>query len=214
MTPGPWYDHNPYGTRQVIGTVRALMRTDGLDVSLTAIARGCGTSRNFLYANWRSASALRLLALKAELAHAFGTADRTHPSDGTVRGITGHLVQVARVVRRHPTTASVARSSPAALSRAHTAVDGPLVRAAIDLISDLLHPLAPHGGLWSDPALHSRAWKILWVARPAALCPEAVGDQDREEALDRALTGLLDDLLAPWDSARQPPAPDSQAPPR
>ncbi|CAL9427725.1 hypothetical protein SUDANB58_01981 [Streptomyces sp. enrichment culture] len=202
MTPGAAYDHNPYSTRHVIGTVRALMRTDGLDVSLTAIARGCGTSRNFLYANWRSVRALHLLALKAELVGAFDTAGRTRPRDGTAAGIAEHLAQVVRTVRRHPTTAAVARSSPTAFARAHTATDGPLVRTATELVGDLLHPLAPLGGIWSDPALTSLAWKILWIARPAALCPEAVGDRDREDTLDRAFTELLRDLLAPWATPR------------
>ncbi|CAL9520790.1 hypothetical protein SUDANB6_03844 [Streptomyces sp. enrichment culture] len=214
MTPGAAYDHNPYSTRHVIDTVRALMRTDGLDVSLAAIARGCGTSRNFLYANWRSASALRLLALRAELVDAFDTAGRTRPGDGTAAGIVEHLTQVVRIVRRHPTTAAVARSSRTAFPRAHTATDGPLVRTATELVGDLLHPLAPHGGVWSDPALTSLPWKILWIARPAALCPEAVGDRDREDTLDRAFAELLRDLLAPWATTRRPPARDAQAPPR
>ncbi|MCZ9343527.1 hypothetical protein NGM37_37820 [Streptomyces sp. TRM76130] len=182
----------------MIDAVRALMRADGLNVSLTAIARACGTSRNFLYANWRSASALHLLALRAELAHAFVVADGTHPSDGTVTGIAGQLSQVVRLVRRHPTTAAVARSSPAAFARAHTATDGPLVHAVTGLVLDLLYPLVPHGGVAGDPALESRAWKIVWVARPAALSPGAVGDAEAEGVLDRAFGALLDDLLAPW----------------
>ncbi|MEV5544516.1 hypothetical protein AB0L35_00020 [Streptomyces sp. NPDC052309] len=202
MSPVAAYDRNPYSTGRVISTVRTLMRSDGLDVSLAAIARACGTTRNFLYSNWRSLSALHLRALQTELAHAFDTADRTHPSDGTVPGITEHLSQVVRLIRRHPTTAAVARSSPRAFSAAHTATDGPLVQVAAERVSNLLHPLVPHGGVWGDPALHSRPWKILWIARPAALCPEAVGDQCREDTLDRAFTELLHDLLAPWATTR------------
>jgi hypothetical protein len=45
-------------------------------------------------------------------------------------------------------------------------------------------------------------WKILCIARPAALCPEAVGDQDWEDALDGAYIQLLRDLLAPWAITR------------
>lgn len=198
MSPGFTYESNPYGAAQVVATVRELMRADGLDVPLTAIARDSGTSRNFLYANWKSASKLHLLALKAELAHAFDAAHRTHPSDGTVPGITGHLAHVVRSIRRHPTTAAVARSSPTAFNTAHTATEGPLVRLALERISDLLHPLVPNGGIWGDPALNSGTWKILWIARPAALCPEAVGDQRREGALDDAFAELMSDVLAPW----------------
>ncbi|MHA5048773.1 hypothetical protein [Streptomyces sp. SD15] len=200
MSPGYAYDHHPHSTGQVISTVRTLMRTDGLDVSLTAIARSCGTSRNFLYDNWKSAFRLCLLALKAELGHAFDTANRTCPSDGSVPGISDHLTHVVRGIRRHPTTAAVARSSPTAFATAHAAIEGPLVELVLGRISDLLHPLVPHGGVWGDPALHSRPWKILWIARPAALCPEAVGDQHREDALDGAFTELLSDLLAPWST--------------
>ncbi|TPQ21046.1 hypothetical protein [Streptomyces sporangiiformans] len=202
MSPRFAFERNPYGTGQVIATVRTLMRTDGLDVSLAAIARNCGTSRNFLYANWKSASALHLLALRAELAHAFDAAHRVCPSDGTAAGITDHLTHVVRIVRRHPTTAAVARSSPTALAAAHTAIEGPLMQVVTEQLSDLLHPLVPRGGIWGDPALKSRTWKILWVARPAALCPEAVGDQQWEDTLDNAFTELLRDLLSPW-----PPAP-------
>jgi hypothetical protein len=198
MSPGFAYERNPYGTAQVVATVRELMRADGLDVPLTAIARSCGTSRNFLYANWKSASALHLLALKAELAVAFDAAHRTRPSDGTVPGITDHLAHVVRNIRRHPTTAAVARSSPTAFIAAHTAAEGPLVRLALERVSDLLHPLVPNGGIWGDPALNSMTWKILWIARPAALCPEAVSDQRREDALDGAFAALMRDLLAPW----------------
>ncbi|MFF8590658.1 hypothetical protein ACF061_04315 [Streptomyces sp. NPDC015220] len=202
MSPEFAYGHNPHSTGHVLTTVRTLMRTDGLDVSLTAIARSCGTTRNFLYANWKSASGLHLLALGAELAQAFETAGRTRPSDGTVRGITEHLTQVVRVVRRHPTTAAVARTARRGLAAAHTATDGALVQIAIDRIGDLLHPLYPLGGIWGDPKLASKPWQILWIARPAALCPEAVGDQDREDTLDAAFTELLGDLLAPWDASR------------
>ncbi|MGW8062752.1 hypothetical protein ACVV2G_10835 [Streptomyces ziwulingensis] len=198
MSPAPWHDRDPLSTGNVLSTVCTLLRTDGLDVSMTAIARACGTSRNFLYANWKTASALHLRALTIELAQAFDVAHRTHPVDGTVRGIVEHLTQVVRVVRRHPVTAAVARTSPTALVRAHTATDGPLVRVVTERVSDLLHPLAPHGGVWSDAALHSRPWKILWIARPAALCPEAVGDQEWEDTLDGAFAELLRDLLAPW----------------
>jgi hypothetical protein len=109
---------------------------------------------------------------------------------------------VERVIRRHPTTAVVARSSPKAFSAAYTATEGPLFQAALERISDLLHPLCSRGGIWGDPALTSMPWKILWIARPAALCPEAVGDRDREKALDGAFTQLLHDLLAPWATAR------------
>ncbi|MCX4400581.1 hypothetical protein ACFV8Z_25535 [Streptomyces sp. NPDC059837] len=35
-------------------------------------------------------------------------------------------------------------------------------------------------------------------ARPAALCPEAVSDQRREDALDGAFAALMRDVLAPW----------------
>ncbi|MEU7468396.1 hypothetical protein AB0A94_07535 [Streptomyces sp. NPDC044984] len=192
------YDHNPHSTGHVIRTVRTLMRTDGLDVSLTAVARTCGITRNFLYANWKSASALHLRALRTELAQAFDTADRTSPSDGTVPGITAHLTEVVRVVRRHPTTAAVARTSPEAFSTAYTAAEGPLMQTATERISDVLHPLYSHGGVWGDPELGSRPWKILWIARPAALCPEAVGDRAREDTLDNAFGELLRDLLAPW----------------
>ncbi|MGP4047529.1 hypothetical protein [Streptomyces sp. 2A115] len=192
------YERNPHSTGQVIATVRTLMRADGLDVSLAAIARSCGTSRNFLYANWKSASALHLLALKSELAHAFHEAHRACPSDGTVQGISDHLSHVVRLVRRHPTTAAVARSSPTALTAAHTAIEGPLVQVVTEQLSDLLHPLVPRGGIWGDLALNSRTWKILWIARPAALCPEAVGDQHWEDTLDGAFTELLRDLLSRW----------------
>ncbi|PZH01639.1 hypothetical protein C1I97_22065 [Streptomyces sp. NTH33] len=202
MSQGFAYGHHPHSTGHVISTVRTLMRTDGLAVPLATIARHCGTSRNFLYANWRTVSALHLLALKAELSHAFDTADRTRPSDGTVQGLTEHLAQVVRVIRRHPTTAAVARSSPEAFSAAYTATEGPLLQVAMERIADLLHPLCPRGGIWGDSALASRPWKILWIARPAALCPEAVGDQEWEEALDGAFTQLLHDLLAPWSTAR------------
>lgn len=192
------FGHNPHSTGHVISTARALMRADGLDVSLAAIARDCGITRNFLYSNWKSVSALHLHALKAELAEAFDTAARARPSDGTVRGIAEHLTEVVRVVRRHPTTAAVARSSPEAFRAAHSATEAPLMQVATERISDLLHPLRPHGGVWGDPALVSRPWKILWAARPAALCPEAVGDQAREDTLDNAFAELLRDLLAPW----------------
>ncbi|MET7293485.1 hypothetical protein ABZS79_15350 [Streptomyces griseoloalbus] len=192
------YDHNPYSTGHVISTVRTLMRTGGLDVSLAAVARSCGTTRNFLYANWKSASALHLRALRTELAQAFDTADRTCPSDGTVPGITAHLTEVVRVVRRHPTTAAVARTSPKTFSAAYTATEGPLMQTATERISDVLHPLCRHGGIWGDPQLGSRPWKILWIARPAALCPEAVGDGAREDTLDNAFAELLRDLLIPW----------------
>ncbi|MFB6554139.1 hypothetical protein [Streptomyces sp. NPDC056405] len=198
MSPAPWHDRDPLSAGHVISTVRTLMRTDGLDVSMTTIAGACGISRNFLYSNWKTPSALHLRALTVELAHAFVVADRTHPSDGTVRGITEHLTEVVRVVRRHPTTAAVARTSRTAMPRAHTATDGPLVQVVTERVSDLLHPLVPHGGVWRDAALHSRPWKILWIARPAALCPEAVGDQEWEDTLDGAFAELLRDLLAPW----------------
>ncbi|MFH9178063.1 hypothetical protein [Streptomyces albogriseolus] len=69
---------------------------------------------------------------------------------------------------------------------------------AAERIADLLHPLHPHGGVWGDPELGSRPWKILWIARPAALCPDAVGDGCREDTLDNAFAELLRDLLAPW----------------
>ncbi|MFC8421526.1 hypothetical protein ACFUN7_11690 [Streptomyces sp. NPDC057236] len=189
---------DPLATGHVITTVRTLMRTDGLNVSLTAISRACGTSRNFLYANWKSASALHLLALRAELASTLDLTLRRHPGDGTVAGVTQHLTQVVRTVRRHPTTAAVARSCPAAMTTAHTATDGPLVGVVTEHLSDVLHPLVPHGGIWGDPALRSMPWKILWIARPTALCPEAVGDQEREDTLDGAFAELLRDLLAPW----------------
>ncbi|MFH8972781.1 hypothetical protein [Streptomyces sp. NPDC017890] len=198
MSPPPWHDRDPLSTGHVISTTCTLMRTDGVNVSLPSVARACGVSRNYLYSNWKTASALHLRALKTELAHAFDSADRTHPSDGTVRGIVEHLSQVVRVVRRHPTTAAVARTSSRALSQAHTATDGPLVQVVTRCVSDLLHPLAPHGGVWSDPALHAMPWKIMWIARPAALCPEAVGDQEWEATLDGAFAELLRDLLAPW----------------
>ncbi|WP_217254358.1 TetR/AcrR family transcriptional regulator [Streptomyces sp. AC602_WCS936] len=198
MSPASWPYRNPLGTGNVIGTVRTLMRTDGLNVSVTAIARASGTSRNYLYENWKTASRLHLRALQVELAHAFDEADRTEPSDGTVEGIVRHLTQVVRIVRRHPTTAAIARTSHTALPQAHAATDGPLVQMVTRHVSDLLHPLAPHGGVWGDTALFSRPWKILWIARPAALCPEAVGDQEREDALDGAFAALSRDLLAPW----------------
>jgi hypothetical protein len=156
MSPGFSYGHNPHSTGHVLSTVRSLMRADGLNVSLAAIARSCGTTRNFLYSNWKSVSALHLRALTTELAHAFETADRACPSDGTVQGITAHLTHVVRVVRRHPTTAAVARSSPQAFPAAHTATEGPLMQVATERISDLLHPLCPHGGIWGDAALASR----------------------------------------------------------
>ncbi|MEU1694962.1 hypothetical protein ABZ590_26855 [Streptomyces hirsutus] len=111
---------------------------------------------------------------------------------------------MVRTVRRHPATAAIARSSPKEFAAAHTALDGPLVGIATDRISDLLHPLCPHGGIWGDRALASRPWKILWIARPAALCPEAVGDRLREDTLDNAFTALLSDLLEPWASAEEP----------
>jgi hypothetical protein len=84
------------------------------------------------------------------------------------------------------------------MATAHTATDGPLVRVVTEHLSDVLHPLVPHGGIWGDPALRSLPWKILWIARPAALCPEAVGDQEREDTLDGAFAELLRDLLDPW----------------
>ncbi|MFE9971971.1 TetR/AcrR family transcriptional regulator [Streptomyces hirsutus] len=204
MSPHLRHSPSPHGTGQVIGTVRTLLRAEGLNVSLAAIARNCGTTRNFLYQNWKSVTALYLHALQAELAHAFATADRVCPSDGTVPGITEHLTEVVRTVRRHPATAAIARSSPKEFAAAHTALDGPLVGIATDRISDLLHPLCPHGGIWGDRALASRPWKILWIARPAALCPEAVGDRLREDTLDNAFTALLSDLLEPWASAEEP----------
>ncbi|MFE9643640.1 hypothetical protein ACFYO0_05705 [Streptomyces sp. NPDC006365] len=200
MSPLYGYERNPHSTGHVITTVQKLMRTDGLNVSLTAMARSCGTSRNFLYANWKSASALHLRALTAELFEAFSEAACTRPSDGTVPGIIDHLTHVVRTVRRHPTTAAVARSSPTALTAAHTATDGPLVHLVTRRLSDVLHPLVPHGGIWADRALNSRAWKILWIARPAALCPQAVGDEDWEATLDSAFADLLGDLLSPWPS--------------
>ncbi|GGK47342.1 hypothetical protein [Streptomyces flaveus] len=203
MSPQFRLERNPYSSGHVITTVRTLMRTGGLDVPLAAIARSCGTSRNFLYANWKSASKLHQLALKAELAHAFDEAQRTSPSDGTTQGIIDHLTRVTRVVRRHPTTAAIARSSPKALAAAHTAIEGPLVEVATERIGDLLYPLLPHGGVWGDLALKSKSWKILWVARPAALCPEAVGDQRWEDTLDGAFTELLRDLLSSWPPAVQ-----------
>ncbi|MFG2679270.1 hypothetical protein [Streptomyces sp. NPDC048392] len=174
------------------------MRTDGLDVSVAAIARACRTSRNFLYSNWKSVSTLHLRALTVELAQTFDAAARTHPSDGTVQGVTEHLTQVVRLVRRHPTTTAVARTSGTAMAKAHTRTEGPLLRVVTERVGDLLHPLAPRGGIHGDPVLHSRPWKILWIARPAALCPEAVGDRDWEDALDAGFTHLLRDLLAPW----------------
>ncbi|MCF2434397.1 hypothetical protein LV779_03525 [Streptomyces thinghirensis] len=142
MSPASWPYRNPLGAGNVISTVRTLMRTDGLNVSVTAIARASGTSRNYLYENWKTASRLHPRALQAELARAFDEADRTHPSDGTVDGIVRHLTQVVRIVRRHPTTAAVARTSHTALPRAHAATDGPLVQMITGRVSDLLHPLA------------------------------------------------------------------------
>ncbi|MEU0741831.1 hypothetical protein [Streptomyces sp. NPDC006134] len=204
------YDCNPYSTGHVISTVRHLMRTGGLNVSLSSIARSCGTTRNFLYSNWKSASALHLRALTTELAQAFDTAHRACPSDGTVPGITRHLTEVVRVIRRHPTTAAVARSSPTAFSAAHTATEGPLMRVATERVSDLLHPLCPRGGIWGDPELGARPWRIVWIARPAALCPEAAGDRLREDTLDNAFTELLRDLLAPWASGRGSDGTDPQ----
>ncbi|MDG9721555.1 TetR/AcrR family transcriptional regulator [Streptomyces sp. DH41] len=204
MSPAPWHDRDPLSTGHVIRTTRALMRTDGLNVSIPSIAHACGVSRNYLYSNWKTASALHLRALTTELAHAFDAADRTHPSDGTVRGIVEHLTQVVRGVRRHPTTAAVARTSSRALAQAHTATDGPLAQLVTEYVSDLLYPLAPHGGVWSDLALHSRPWKVMWIARPAALCPEAVGDPDWEAILDGAFADLLRDLLAPWSTPERP----------
>ncbi|MEU3898102.1 hypothetical protein [Streptomyces sp. NPDC045251] len=201
MSPASWPHRNPLGTGNVISAVSTLMRTDGLGVSMTAIARASGTSRNYLYENWKTASRLHLRALQMELGRAFAEADRTHPSDGTVDGIVRHLTQVVRLVRRHPTMAAIARTSHTALPQAHAATDGPLVQLAVKHVSDLLYPLAPHGGVWSDAALFSRPWKILWIARPAALCPEAVGDQEREDALDGAFAELSRDLLAPWGTA-------------
>ncbi|MFD6325008.1 hypothetical protein ACFWOL_19560 [Streptomyces sp. NPDC058442] len=47
MSPHP--SPNPHSTGQVISTVRALLRAEGLNVPLSAIARNCGTTRNFLY---------------------------------------------------------------------------------------------------------------------------------------------------------------------
>ncbi|MET9775690.1 hypothetical protein ABZ023_15810 [Streptomyces sp. NPDC006367] len=140
-------ERNPLGTGHVISTVCTLMREDGLDVSLAAVARTCGVSRNFLWTYWKTASALHLAALRAELAQAFRTARQTHPSDGTVPGIVAHLGQVVRVVRGHPTTAAVARTAREALPRAHGTVDGPLVGVVTEHVGDLLHPLAPHGGV-------------------------------------------------------------------
>ncbi|MFE2458013.1 hypothetical protein [Streptomyces sp. NPDC059402] len=201
MSPASWHYRNPLGTGNVISAVRTLMRTDGLNVSVTAIARASGTSRNYLYENWKTASRLHLRALQVELADAFDEADRTEPSDGTVEGIVRHLTQVVRIVRRHPTTAAIARTSHTVLLRAHAATDGPLVQMVTGHVSDLLHPLAPRGGVWSDAALFSRPWKILWIVRPAALCPEAAGDQEWEDTLDRAFAELLRDLLAPWATA-------------
>ncbi|MEW2078504.1 hypothetical protein AB0941_33740 [Streptomyces sp. NPDC013433] len=192
------FDHNPHSTGHVIRTVRTLMRTGGLDVSLTSVARECGTTRNFLYGNWKSASALHLRALGSELTQAFDTAHRVRPSDGTVAGITAHLTEVVRTIRRHPTTAAVARTAPKVFAAAHTATEGPLVRTVTELISDVLHPLCPQGGVWGDAALGSRPWKILWIARPAALCPDAVGDDIRENTLDNAFAEVLRDLLSPW----------------
>jgi hypothetical protein len=197
MSPLYGYERNPLSTGHVITTVQKLMRTDGLNVSLSAIARSCGTSRNFLYANWKSASALHLRALTAELSDVFSEAACTCPSDGTVPGIIDHLTHVVRTIRRHPTTAVIARSSPTALTAAHAAIEGPLLQVATGRLSDLLHPLVPHGGIWADRALNSRAWKILWIARPAALCPQAVGDETWEATLDSAFTDLLGDLLSP-----------------
>ncbi len=195
--PGP----SPHSSGQVINTVRTLLRAEGLNVPLSTIARNCGTTRNFLYRNWKTVGALHLHALQAELADAFATADRACPGDGTVPGVIRHLTEVVRTVRRHPTTAAIARSSPAEFAAARSAIDGPLVGMAVDRVSDLLHPLCPHGGIWGDRALASRPWKILWIARPAALCPEAVGDRLREDTLDNALAELLSDLLEPWASA-------------
>ncbi|MEV0691405.1 hypothetical protein [Streptomyces sp. NPDC050388] len=200
MSPPFRHDPELHGTRRVISTVRTLMRTEGLNVPLASVARDCGTTRNFLYQNWKSVTALHLHALQAELADAFVTADRACPSDGTVPGITRHLVEVVRTIRRHPTTAALARSSPKEFAAAHTALDGPLVGIATDRIGDLLHPLCPHGGIWGGRALSSRPWKILWIARPVALCPEAAGDRLRENTLDNAFTDLLSDLLEPWAS--------------
>ncbi|MFC9680241.1 hypothetical protein [Streptomyces sp. NPDC056948] len=201
MSPGFSYLHDPHSTGHVIATVRTLMRTDGLNVSLAAIARSCGTSRNFLYSNWKSATALHLLALRTELAHAFDKAQRTCPSDGTVTGITHHLTEVARTIRRHPTTAAIARSSPGAFTTAHSVIEGPLVRVATERISDLLHPLSPDGGIWGDAALNTRPWKILWIGRPTALCPEAAGNQAWEDTLDSVFAQLLQDLLTPWSTS-------------
>lgn len=198
------YGRNPHSTGHVITTVRRLMRTAGLDVSLASVARECGVTRNFLYANWKSLSVLHARALGVELSAAFDEAARDRPSDGTVPGITAHLTEVVRRVRRHPTTAAVARSSPEAVRAAHgaTAVDGPLMRIAVERISDLLHPLCPHGGVWGDPRLVSRPWKILWVARPAALSSETVGDPAREDPLDAGFHDLTLDLLSPWHPDR------------
>lgn len=202
MSPELAHGHNPHSTGHVIRTVRTLMRSRGLDVTLAAIARECGVTRNFLYANWKSVSALQVRALGVELSHAFDASARDRPSDGTVPGITAHLTEVVRRVRRHPTTAAVVRTSPEGVRAAHSAVDGPLVRIATERVSDLLHPLCPHGGVWGDRTLASRPWKIMWLARPAALCPEAVGDPDLEQALDAAFGELTLDVLAPWHPGR------------
>ncbi|CQR59738.1 hypothetical protein [Streptomyces leeuwenhoekii] len=52
MSPGAWYDHNPYGTRQVIGTVGALMRTDGLDSAVLEPWRRPTAARRRRAARW------------------------------------------------------------------------------------------------------------------------------------------------------------------
>ncbi|MFD6323822.1 hypothetical protein ACFWOL_13375 [Streptomyces sp. NPDC058442] len=57
--------------------------------------------------------------------------------------------------------------------------------------------LSGSGGIRGDRALVSRPWKVLWIARPADRCPEAVGDRLREDTLDNAFA----DLLAPCASA-------------
>ncbi|WP_328538280.1 hypothetical protein [Streptomyces sp. NBC_00344] len=198
---------SPYSERNVITSVQDLMRADGVAVTLSAIARRSGTSRNFLYRWWRSPEALRQLAVTAEVMTVFDTAEHACPSRGTISGTVAHLVHVARGIRSHPTTAAIARTSPASMAGALTAMDGPLPDAVCHRLRQILHSLRLADAVREREAVDALAWKILWIARPAALCPQALGDKDRERTLDLGLGLLLSDLLTAAARAAVEPQP-------
>ncbi|MEV8568210.1 hypothetical protein AB0436_21980 [Streptomyces sp. NPDC051322] len=94
------------------------------------------------------------------------------------------------------------------MAHALTAMDGFLSDAVRHRVKQLLYPLRLAGRAHELAAVDALAWKVLWIARPTALCPQAVGDPDRERTLDLGLSLLLTDLLAA-PSRTEPDSPET-----